>query len=368
MMDTNEKAAIARWQNDSALAKRRREELMELTIIYRMLECGDQIPINTDGTDYKFIEPSLQSLYNVDMIQVAADQLHWEPTQKAVEVRNKMVGIYDQLQKFEIFGAVNLCLDLPEDVSEDGIHVFDHCYDPRFQEPSSSLERENLNTQDLRLTMIGFLHGAMSNEPDWPGEPEVNQHRVVFFQKLADGDFNKDVWFDLRLGKPFDEIEEIAKTAYPWQELCDDLAESETLMQDIYTAGMLEQRKRDGCECSGCGIPLAVFEMNTKEDGEELTTCPNPDCGASFNPPEPEGDLYECPNCQTGVGTGDHQCRGCGAVLDFSHPPGTVIQETVEEESVWHDPYYDYVPYGYYSPYDPFYDMMAFGLVCAVLW
>lgn len=188
---------------------------------------------------------------------------------------------------------------------------------------------------------------------------------------LSNGELKGDIWFDLRLSKFFEFVDKVVDTAYPWTALADDEEVAADMMKDIYTSGMLEQRKRDGCECSSCGIPLAVFEMNEKEDGRVLTKCPNPDCGASFIPPEPEGDLFECPNCKADVGTGDHQCRGCGAILDFSLPEGTVIKETIEEtveEPIWHDPYYDYVPYGYYHPYDPFYDMMAFGILCCALW
>jgi hypothetical protein len=103
---------LTQWKKKDAIVKDWRSELMGLTLIYRMLECGDQIPINTDGTDYKFVEETLQMLFNDDLICVSKDQLLWEPTQKAVELRNKMVQIYDQMLKFEIFGSVNLCQDL----------------------------------------------------------------------------------------------------------------------------------------------------------------------------------------------------------------------------------------------------------------
>lgn len=360
------------WKKKDSLQPRGwREDLMGLVLIYRMLECGDQIPINTDGTDYSFVEGTLQDLYNSELICVSKDQMYWEPTQKAADLRNRMVQIYDQLLQFEIFGSINLNMDLPEDMSDDGAYVFDQHYDPRFEEPKDKWQAEEWNTQDLRLTMIDFLHYNMKNEDDFSGEPELNKHRIVFFQMLSDGEFNGDVLFDLRLGKPFDHIEEIVKTAYPWTALSDDADEAEAMMRSIYTAGMLERRKRDGHECSGCGIPLSVFELNEKENGRFLTQCPNPDCGLSFIPPEPEGDIFECPNCNSNVGTGDHQCRGCGAALDFSMSPGSIVEETteeVEEEPVWHDPYYDYTPYGWYNPYDPYYDIMAFGVVCAVLW
>jgi hypothetical protein len=348
-----------------------KEEISDLIVIYRMLEHGDLIPVNTDRTDYSFIDGesgSLQRLFGRDLIRV--DGHFWQPTAKAVELRNKMVAVYDQLLKFEIFGCVALSYgELPEDISDDGSSVFDHCYDPRFCEPDSEI-----NTQDLRLTLIGFLYENMREHVDWCGDSVLSKHRMVFFQMLADGQFNgNDIWFYLKLGTIFDSIKEIVDTAYPWTALSDDEESSSSLMREIYTMGMLEQRKRDGFECSECGIPLGVFEMNEKEEGRVLTKCPNPDCGASFIPPEPEGDVYECPSCGSNIGTLDHQCHGCGAILDFSMKPGTVVSETVEEmaeevEDAWGRGVYDYEPYGWYDPYDPFYDMVAFGLVCAVLW
>lgn len=37
-------------------------------------------------------------------------------------------------------------------------------------------------------------------------------------------------------------------------------------------------------------------------------------------------------------------------------------------DPVWPYGYYDYVPYGYYSPFDPLVDIAAFSILCAALW
>lgn len=340
-----------------------REEL-GLVVVYRMLECGDIIPVDTDGTDYSFIENTLQELFNNNLIDISLDGLHWEPTQKGVALRDKMVSVYDRLIKcVGIFGSVCIDMELDTDVSEDGMFVFDHCYDPRFS------AQDGYDVQDLRLAMLEFIHNEMKDDSEFSGEPSLNKRRIVFFQMLADGEFNGDIWFDLRLGTKFKLIDEIISTAYPWNNLARTDEEAASLMTSIYTAGRLEERKRDGYECSKCGIPLAVFELSEKENGRVLTKCPNPDCNEPFIPPEPEGEIFECPNCDSEVGTHDSQCINCGALLDYSMPEGSVVEEEdVVEEPVWHSPYYDYLPYGWYDPYDPYYDMVAFSMLCVALW
>jgi hypothetical protein len=344
------------------------KEELGLIILYRMLECGDRIPVNTDGTDYSFVETMLQELFNKDLICVSNDNLFWEPTQKGVELRNKMVGIFDQLRQFEIFAHVSLDMELDEDISDDGISVSDHLYNPLFPLFSGENACEELNTQDLRLTMIDFLHTNMKDEPEFKGESKFNKRRLVFFQMLADGGFDgSDVWFNLRLGTEFQAIDSIVATAYPWTALADTKEESDALMRSIYTAGRLEERKRDGYECNKCGIPLAVFELNEKETGRVLTKCPNPECNEPFIPPEPEGELFECPNCNSEVSLDDSRCLNCGAIMDLSMPSGSVdTEDIIERETVYES--YDYTPYGWYDPYDPFYDVAAFSLLCVALW
>lgn len=357
-----------------------KQEMLWLTIAYRMLECGDSIPLDTHGTPYAFIEEDLAELHRREFIEIHDDQTSWRPTKRAELLRDRMVAMYDQVLKFEIFSDVNLGLELSADQSEDGMHVFDHLYDPRFLAPDDDADAERLGTEDMRLAMITYLgkcfagsEAAQEELGSAGGEFKIDPHRVVFLQRLADGRLrDENIWFDLKLGTPFQEVEEIVSSAYRYTDVSDDPDEVDQVMQNIYTAGMLEARKREGYECTACEIPLAVFEMNAKEEGGTLTECPNPECKASFSPPPgPAGEAeYGCPNCESSVYPSESYCRGCGARLDFSRPPGTIVEETQEETyatGVW-DGYYGYVPYGYYNPYDPFYDIAAFAVVAAVLW
>lgn len=357
-----------------------KQEMLWLTIAYRMLECGDSIPLDTTDTPYAFIEEDLAELHRREFIEIHDDQSSWRPTQKAETLRDRMVAMYDQVLKFEIFGDVNLAYELSSEQSEDGMHVFDHLYDPRFQAPDNDADAERLGTEDMRLAMITYLGQCFSGSEAavealgaQRADINIDPHRVVFIQRLADGRLrDENIWFDLKLGTPFQEIEEIVESAYRFTDVSDDPDEISHVMQNIYTAGMLEGRKREGYECTACSIPLAVFEMNAKEEGGELSECPNPDCKAPFTPPEaPEGTAeYGCPNCDSTVYASESYCRGCGARLDFSRPPGTIVEETHEEvyeTEVW-DGYYGYSPYGYYDPYDPYYDIAAFAVVAAVLW
>lgn len=357
-----------------------KREMLWLSVMYRMLECGENIPLDVTGTPYSFIEADLAEMHRRDFISIRSDNQGWQPTAKGEALRNQMVAMFDQALKFEIFGSVNLALELGDEVSEDGLHVFDHVYDPRFEPPESTEQAAELGTEDMRLAVITYLAKCFRESDrasELSGTLDVDPHRVVFLQRVADGHLkDENIWFDLKLGTPFQEVEAIVESAYRYTDVSNDPAEVDHVMQNIYTAGMLEQRKREGYECSRCEIPLAVFEMNAKDEGRELTHCPNPECGEAFRPPSPPAgaEEYTCPNCENTVYAGQNYCRGCGARLDFSLPQGTI--EVTRTEETWPEPsyahawggYYDYTPYGYYHPYDPFYDVAAFAVLTAVLW
>lgn len=373
-----------------------KQECLWLTVLYRVMECGDKIPLDTDGTPYAFIEEDLRGMHAKDLLRVNEKTGYWEATAKGREVRDKMVAIFDQCLKFEIFATVNLAMELPDDLVDDEGNVLDHVYDPRFEAPETDAEAERLGTEDMRLAMMAYLADTMNDSDDEAlrGTMQLDPHRVVFMQKLADGEFKKEnVWFDLKLGTPLREIEEIVDSAYHYTDVGEE-DEIDDVMQALYTAGMLEQRKRDGLECSKCHIPLAIFEMNAKEEGRTLDACPNPACDAEFKRLElvsgGEDDGWECPSCHTPVHGRQRTCLGCGARIDFSMPEGTIDTTTTQTTEIvdagygygyggydafgygygygaWGS-YYGYTPYGYYSPYDPFVDAVAFGVVCAVLW
>ncbi len=385
-----------------------KQEMLWLTILYRVLECKDAISIDTDGTKFSFIEKDLRAMHSEGLLEIAADNSRWTVTSKGKGVRDKMVAIFDNCLKFEIFGDVSLARELTEDESEDGTHVFDHYYDSRFEPPNSDAKREEWGTEDMRIAMMTYLAETMKETDEgesYKGSLDLDPHRIVFMQRITEGVFkDENIWFDLALGKPFEDIEEVVTTAYKYTDVSEDPGEIDAVMQTIYTAGMLEQRKRDGLECAKCRIPIAVFEMNAKEDGQTLDACPNPDCGHDFGDAPPpamargEGGSggaqseYACPSCDSAIYAGQNSCNGCGARIDFSLPAGTVSEETVVETTYVEDygyswgwggydayygygygydawgGYYGYSPYGYYDPWDPVVDMVAFGCVCAVLW
>ncbi len=341
--------------------------MIRLTVIYRILECGDEIPLNTKGTGYEFIESVLDDMHNRDLLDISDNEMHYVVTQKAKDLRAKLVEVYDHTLKFEIFGTVNVALELSDDITDDEGGVLDHCYDPRFQE-LQNMSHEEAGTTDMRIAVMRWLSESAAEEDD--NAKDIDPKIIVFMQWLCDGKLKKDdIWFDLKAKTFFNEVEEIVEGSYQWRDVSDDEEEAWNVMETIYTAGLLEQRKRDNFECSACGIPLGVFEMNAEMDGEKLTHCPNPECGASYEPPEPP--TYECPHCGSEIKAGQRSCTGCGAEIDFSMAAGTVAtsEETVvTEESVVEDDYlwdydygyYGYSPYGYYDPYSPMVDALVF--------
>lgn len=342
------------------------QEMTALSVIYRIKECGDKIPMDTTGTEYSFVEPFLDIMHHRDLIEIE-DKTHiWKVMPKGEKLIRKMVEMFDHAMKFEIFHAVRLDRDLNEDEEgEDGL-VLDNIYDPRFE-----YNPRNHDFEDMRLAVMTFLADQ--------GNLTLDPRRVVFLQMLINEEIKTETfWFDLRAGTLSREINEIIEFAYRWTDIADDEEEAAKVMEVLYSAGMIEQRKRDGYECSGCKIPLAMFEYHAQENGEELTECPNPSCGADFSPPPPpQGEAsFECPQCNRDVYPSQHKCA-CGAFLDFSLPEGHIntstetVVETTEEEEYYSGAFgygYGYDPYPYYHPFDPYYDLIAFGCLAAILW
>lgn len=345
-----------------------KDEMKWLTILYRMTQCGDVIPVLTEGTKYEFVEEDLGLMAARELLSINMDTHNYEVTDKGRDVCCQLLGVYDQVIKFEVFSSVNVAQSVPEEDADENGEVFPNLYDVRFQKPKTAAEQEELGTEDLRIAMMEFLSEELGSEEN---PLKLNPYRIVFTQMLSTGRLKSDnVWFDLSAETFFDQVEEIVESQYKWVDVADSKEEARSVMQTIYTAGMVEDRKRAGNECSECGTPLALFEMWAEEDETTLKNCPLEDCRAAFGPPPPD---YECPLCQSGIYSGDISCRKCGATVDFSLPPGTIETETTEEavyeeEPVWEDTY-GYMPqYGYYDPWDPYRDAMAFGLMCAVLW
>lgn len=355
-----------------------RDDAIQLAVLYRLLECRETIPVYTPGSDYAFIESHLDLMHTHDLLRI--DGKNWAVSKRGKSNFTTLVKMYDQAIKFNIFHAVDLTRDLlPEerqqvddDADDDAkwrasFAVLDHFYDPRFKKTSAS--------EDLRLAMITFVAESARQRDSSKMEGDLDPHRVVFIQKLIDGKLkSKNFWYDLRT-KFLNEIDQIVETAYKWRDIANTEAQAMAVMEQLYRAGMLESRKRDpnAKECGKCKIPLAVFALMAQEDGVAFDACPA--CQASFVPPPRVETLYECPNCRAGIGAGQRYCT-CGARVDFSLPAGSIatsVVETVEivEEPVWgYDVYtcYDVVPYGYYSPWNPWADIAAFCVLAAVLW
>jgi ssDNA-binding Zn-finger/Zn-ribbon topoisomerase 1 len=348
-----------------------KKEMIWLAIVYRIAECHEAIPMNTQGTRFEFVDGELTEMLAKDLIDISKDSQTWMLAKKGREMLTRLVGMFDQFLRFEIFNCVVINEDLPPEAVDEEGEVLGQCFDPRFSEDPKCEKGE-----DLRIAMMEYFVESCKRDGK---ELELDPHRIIFLQMLADGKFAanaEDFWFNLRLGEIFKEIEEIVESNYHWQDLGEGDEESWEVAAAIYTAGMLEQRKREGQTCSICGTPLAIFEANAKADGEELTECPNPDCGADFGTHFSGNAEYECPACGADIHQNQHSCTNCGARIDFSLPEGSV-EESIETTTVEYEDYYDdgfgcyygYTPYGWYDPWYPAADAMAFGLVCgAILW
>lgn len=326
-------------------------EMTVVALLYLIGECKKKIPTDIslladeEGfdkeqiSDISFLKEIVAEMYQKELVDIKGK--FWEITDKGRSILGKIVQMYDHALKFEIFSNVLLTRGLTEDEQQedDEYAVLDYIYDPRF------ISEENDGAEDLRIAMFTFLTEQAESEQ------ELDPHRIVFIQKLIDNELrSKTFFFDLLVGTFFSEIEKIVISAYQWRDIGGDEENSINIMRSLYTAGMLEQRKHDGQECSQCGIPLAIFELIAKDDGEELTNCPNPDCGESYEP------------------------RTITEMVDVEEPAEyEEVTECLVDPYEYEDPwaysydYYDYEPYGYYDPWDPL-DDAAFLCLCAVLW
>lgn len=318
------------------------QEMIIASILYLMSETGKKIPLTTElllddeatqeeKVDLSFLEDVMKDLFSKELVEISGTE--YVITEKGRERLLTLVEMWDHALQFEIFGGVLLTRELKDDeCSDDPFFPLDHIYDPRFLGP----DEVNEEAEDLRIAMISFIMEQAEEEEVENFDPR----RLVFLQKLIDGEFrSKSFFFDLLLGKFFKEVNDIVESQYKWQDIAETEEEATEVMKNLYEAGMLEQRKRDGNECSECGIPLGVFEFLKLRDGEELNQCPNPDCLADYRPQEI-------------------------TVMETETIPEHV---EVFEEPIWTEEYYDYEPYGYYDPYNPF-DDMAFLCLCSVLW
>lgn len=344
-----------------------KREVAGVAVLYRLAVVKQEIAAVTAGTELAFLEPLLDELSRAGLIGRQLDG-RWGVTEDGAATIRTAMQVYDHVLKFEIFAKVDLGRPLGDDEAnpESPNQVLDRLYDPRFG--NAPLSDEPGAWEDLRLAAMAFVHdtgGCLGT---------IDLHRLVFVQKLAAGHlWSPSFWTDLRLGSLFDEIEMVAETSVTWREVGETEEEATAAMRALYTAGMVEQRKRDGRQCSKCGTPLALCETLAKEARRPLLACPNPVCGASLGSGSDDGET-ECPLCHAGLEPSQRIC-GCGVHLDYALPPGTIreacVTDTVEEVVPAWGTYYDplFVPYGYYDPWAwSASDARAFAVVCGPLW
>ena len=346
------------------------KELIFATIIYRLHECGDKIPMLVQDTPWEFIEDVLEEMHEADYLTISDDSQEWRlAAPKGKKLLGKLIAMGDASLQFEVFKSFNFDMEIPDEVRDDDTgalnpEVWDSRFDP------GCIEEGN-RTEDLRLAMLEWASEKL-RRADKP--VELDTTRIIYLQKLANGGLADDArgfWHLVTFRQMFDEIQEIKDTAYKWQDLGEDEEDSFELAGILYTAGMINLRKEEGMSCPECETPLAMFE----EDGP-VDECPNPECDAAFGDPDDDDSLadteYECPKCKRGITIGQSNCYGCGAAIDFSLPSGTVgtVTETETTSSSYggYDGYgynpYGYGSYGWYDPYDPVVDAMCFGVVC----
>lgn len=367
-----------------------RREAIWLSILYRVCECGDTIPAVPDTDEdhdrEAFCGDEILTMLGLGFLAHSEDGAYYVSTDRAHALIKKLVGMYMQVRPFEIFRGVDIAFALTEEHGNSGdggvvLDVFDNVYDPRFL-AYDDLGREVFRSdgrtetvEDLRLAMLDWF--AWANREKSPDG--VSLHRVVFIQMLADGKLRSDrFWFDLR-HRFLDSVEDVVAHAYSWRSLAGNPEEAAIVAKALYTAGMVEQRKRDGGECSECNTPLGVYRAQAEARGETLDACPNPACGAPIGGADDSGDVggddlggdEQCPECGHAISSDDRFCGGCAAKIDRSLAPGSVeTTTTTEVVGGWsHEPaHYGYAGYYAYNPWDPLGDALALGIICTVFW
>lgn len=328
-----------------------RSDVTALCALYLMLERGKVFAVKDEREN-----PIFRTMATAGLIEDMG--IEWAVTDVGRGAMKRAVAAQDVLRQMEIFASVDVTRALTENeaspFANEAGQVRPEVWDPRFA-------AGNPNAFDMRLAVITWLADGSKQQP--------NAERIVFLQKLGSGQFSAEsFWSGVRAG--LDEVEAIVASAYKWQDACDgDQSLADERMKAIYAAGQLEQRKRDGSNCGGCGIPLVIFEQAAAENEEVLASCP--ECGRHFPPPEHAAPgSISCPKCHSEIYDGDARCGGCGATIDFSLPAGTVqtdVEETTTTETVWsHN--YGYVSYGWLDPWDPFVDTVAFMYLFEPMW
>jgi hypothetical protein len=335
------------------------QELLWLAVLYRLLERGDSVPVEVEGSAYAFIADELHAMQAVGLLEARGKGGFLHPTSAAHEALGRLLAMHDQAQQFSIFRSVNLTVELKEGESDDGEAVYEHSFDPRFALPVDEEQAEQFGTEDLRLAMITWVSRTLSAPAEERDEalPEVDPRRVVFLHMLEAGRFTEEsLWFDLALGSLFGELEEVVEAAYQATDVSDDPLESQVILESMYRAGMLERRKREGRRCPACALPLGAYDLAAGRDGEPLSSCPSLRCGEGLPPLHKAAGKGGCARC--GADAEGKACSACGARL--------VYLTDSEDDEVWVGRY-GYVPGPGYDPLDLGTDREAFGALLAKL-
>ena len=136
-----------------------KKEMLYATVIYKIAEMDERIPYLTFGTEYEFIDKDLHEMARHGLIEhrVVEGETVWVTAQKGIELRNKLVAMYDQMLQFEIFSDVNLSIDVT-DFDPEGEEL-----DPRFEAPADPVQADDWGTEDMRLAVMNFMADGMGD-------------------------------------------------------------------------------------------------------------------------------------------------------------------------------------------------------------
>lgn len=334
------------------------EQLLRLAILFRIDRAGERLGVIANGEDEAYITHVLNRMDVAEDLDPDENAEFLRLTDQGRRALGEMVSVFDRTLSFNVFARVAVGMGLEGDLAN-------HDWDPRFGLPDDPATDEFI---DLRLAVLTFF---AETHPDGP--QEFDPYLVVFLQKLVDGELTgKNFWRRMRTGVVFAEIQAIVESAYQWRTIGSDEEESAIMMRGLFAAGMVELRKREGDSCGECEAPQALYEEEARKAGRTHDSCPC--CKHTFGPLPDEDLLGGCPRCAANIYRGDRACRGCGAHVNVSLPPGTVdtsvVTETVTEtDEVWSNGYgsYGYVPIGYYDPYCYPADLFVTGLVVGAI-
>lgn len=369
--------------------------MIRMVVVYRIKAKGDKLPIDVQQTDFEFVESVLDDMYQKDLLAQSEDQTHWILTEKGETVFNSLRELDDHASQFGIFGEVHIGQDVSDLLDEDE-EIPDGIDDPRFEiiEDQTDESMELLQTEDLRIALILFLNEYAVELGD-SDTPKVNPYQVVFARMLQEGKISgDDIWFNLRLGTFFNEVQEIVDSMYNWKSVTTNIHTQE-------------------CEFEEGKVQISAVEGESVTIGQALFT----DMEGTVIKSEVNGQITEVAIDSDDEGdeegeflvftiemTPESHVDACKVVMSNIFKAGmlqlqkeelqkeededdsdegddedeiivettttTIIEEDIIEDDIWGcggvyiDPY---DPYGYYDPYSPLADAIVFGACVGVL-